>query len=451
MKYKHRIFTLLISALPLLNAVSSPLPLGEGAGEGLILEHGTLYGEGIIPSCHASTIVELPNGDMLAAYFAGTYEGHPDCCIYMSRRRAGHTTWDRPQLLVSGIRTASTESAFSYDDPAEGTDPAGIDDFTKNTRKRKPCYNPVLYMLPGSQPQLKSSARFDQSMVKRSEAKLVGPPGSAEAIKQQTIVPTLVLDYKLGKFVQDWTGWEVRSTDGGYTWTQPRPLQTDSALHQIQLGPIKNKPVVIPMMQPDGRTPRVFPGGGVRSHRIGGAPQTPYRLLAGSSTETGGDWKFHFEYSDDGGKTWTLTYPERDTLQCIQPSILFLKDGRLKAIGRTRHGRLAQCYSSDYGTTWSEVTLSDMPNNNSGTDALTLRDGRHVLVYNDSNVEGRRTPLSVAISDDAEHWTKICDLETDDLGEYSYPSVIQASDGKLWVLYTWRRQQIGYAVIDIEK
>lgn len=407
--------------------------------QGVVVEHGTLYGEGVIPSCHASTIVELPNGDMLAAYFAGTYEGHPDCCVYMSRRRAGQTTWDRPQVLVSGIRTAATESAFSYDEPAEGTDPTTVDDFTKNTRKRKPCYNPVLYMLPGT-PQRQEVAHFDQSMKR-----------DAPKADLKSVVPTLVLDYKLGKFVQDWTGWEVRSTDNGYSWALPVPLQTDSALHQIQLGPIKNKPVIIPMMQGDGRSPRVFPQGGVRAHRIGGPRQMPYRILAGSSTETGGDWKFHFEYSDDGGKTWTLTYPERDTLQCIQPSILFLKDGRLKAIGRTRHGRLAQCYSSDFGTTWSEVTLSDMPNNNSGTDALTLRDGRHVLVYNDSNVEGRRTPLSVAVSDDGEHWAKLCDLETDDLGEYSYPSVIQASDGKVWVLYTWRRQQIGYAVIDIEQ
>lgn len=358
--------------------------------QGVVLEHGTLYGPGVLASCHATTVVELPDGDMLAAYFAGTYEGHPDVCVYASRRRAGHTTWDLPQLLVSGIRTEWTESAFTYDDPAPDANPDAVSDFVKNTRKRKPCYNPVLYRAPGGD---------------------------------------LVLDYKLGAFVQDWTGWEVRSTDGGYTWTHPRALQTDAALHQVQLGPIKNKPVLIDCPTAEGGK----------------------RILAGSSTETGGDWKFHFELSDDGGCTWRLVYPEKDTLQCIQPSILFLADGRLKAIGRTRHGRLAQCFSRDGGETWGEVTLSDMPNNNSGTDALTLRDGRHVLVYNDSNVEGRRTPLSVAISDDGEHWTKVCDLETDDLGEYSYPSVIQASDGRLWVLYTWRRQLPGYAIIDIEK
>lgn len=413
--------------------------------QGVVLEHGTLYGPGILPSCHATTVAELPNGDKVAAFFAGTYEGHPDCCIYLCRRRAGFHTWDRPQLIASGIRTEWTESAFSYDDPAPGTDPDSVDSFTKTTRKRKPCYNPVLYWIPGEPPT--------RGKVRRRPPNAPVPPAVPQS---PTLIDagTLVLDYKVGKFVQDWTGWEIYSTDFGYNWTEPHPLQTDPELHQVQLGPIKNKPVFVDVpWARDGK-----------------------RIVAGSSTETGGDWKFHFELSDDGGRTWQMVYPEKDTLQCIQPSILFVKQevpvaqpkpkkrskakdlpvqtqtvDCLKAIGRTRHGRLAQCYSYDGGTTWGEVTLSDMPNNNSGTDALTLRDGRHVLVYNDSNVEGRRTPLSVAISDDAEHWTKVCDLETDDLGEYSYPCVIQASDGRLWVLYTWRRQLPGYAIIDIEK
>lgn len=347
---------------------------------GIILQQGKLYGEGIIPSCHATTVVELPNGDMLAAYFAGTNEGHPDCNIYISRLRSGNSSWDLPQVAVSGIRTSYTESAFNYDDYLD-------DKLSRNTRKRKPCYNPVLYWLPTGK-------------------------NSGE----------IILDYKIGKCVQDWTGWEVRSSDNGYTWSQPRPLQTDTALHQIQLGPVKNKPLII------GK-----------------------RIIAGSSTETGGNWKFHFELSDDFGKSWKIVYPEKDTLLCIQPSILKLKGARLKAIGRTRHGRLAQCYSKDNGETWSEVTLSDMPNNNSGIDAVTLKDGRHLLVYNDTTKEGCRTPLSIAISDDAEHWKKICDLETDNLGEYSYPCVIQAKDGKVWILYTWRRLLPAYAIIDIGK
>jgi len=347
---------------------------------GTIVEQGTLYEQGLIPTCHAATIVQLPNGDMLAAYFAGSYEGHPDCCIYLSRRQSGHKTWDLPQMVVSGIRTPLTECAFDYDD---GRD----DQLSRNTRKRKPCYNPVLYWLPKGK--------------KNGE---------------------IVLNYKIGKCVQDWTGWEVRSSDFGHTWTKPQPLQTDPTLHQTQLGPIKNKPLRL-----DGR------------------------IIAGSSTEKDDNWKIHFEFSDDGGRTWKLSYPKKDTLQCIQPAILTLKNGDLKAIGRTRHGRLFQCVSKDKGTTWGEVTLTDMPNNNSGIDAITIKDGRHLLVYNNSDKEGCRTPLSVAISDDSEHWKKICDLETDHLGEYSYPCVIQAKDGKVWILYTWRRLVPAYAIIDLDK
>ena len=33
-------------------------------------------------------------------------------------------------------------------------------------------------------------------------------------------------------------------------------------------------------------------------------------------------------------------------------------------------------------------------------------------------------------------------------GEFSYPAIIQASDGKVHVTYTWKRKKIAHAVID---
>ena len=50
-------------------------------------------------SCHASTLLELDNGDTLACYFAGTKEGAPDVGIWCSRRVAGK--WLAPVLLAS--------------------------------------------------------------------------------------------------------------------------------------------------------------------------------------------------------------------------------------------------------------------------------------------------------------------------------------------------------------
>lgn len=145
---------------------------------------------------------------------------------------------------------------------------------------------------------------------------------------------------------------------------------------------------------------------------------------------------------------------EIEPIYSIQPSILRLADGRLQILCRTRNAKIATSFSSDNGDTWSPVTLIDVPNNNSGTDAVTLADGRHVLIYNDFETlpgtpKGVRTPLSVAVSKDGMHWENVLTLENSPVSQYSYPSIIQGKDGKLHAVYTWRRQRIKHAVFDL--
>jgi predicted neuraminidase len=94
------------------------------------------------------------------------------------------------------------------------------------------------------------------------------------------------------------------------------------------------------------------------------------------------------------------------------------------------------------------MSLTSVPNPNSGTDAVTLADGRHLLVYN--NTPKGRTPLSVAISRDGAEWKHVLDLETAP-GEYSYPAVIQAADGRVHITYTWKREKIRHVVLDPAK
>ena len=135
---------------------------------------------------------------------------------------------------------------------------------------------------------------------------------------------------------------------------------------------------------------------------------------------------------------------------------LQLNDGRLMAIGRTRNAKLAVTYSSDCGDTWSKVVLSDLPNNNSGTDAVTLADGRQVVVFNDfatlpGTPKGVRTPVSIAVSeDDGKTWKNAVVLEDSPISQYSYPSIIQGKDGKLHCVYTWRRKRIAYKAIELK-
>ena len=132
-------------------------------------------------------------------------------------------------------------------------------------------------------------------------------------------------------------------------------------------------------------------------------------------------------------------------LGAIQPTILFHGDARLEALGRTRQGRIFEVWSDDNGKTWGPVRLTGLPNPNAGIDAVTLADGRYLLVYNDTT-EGR-TPLNVAVSKNGSDWRMALVLE-DEPGEYSYPAVIQAADGRVHITYTWRRERIKHVVLD---
>ena len=345
----------------------------------MVVKDEFLYIPTTFPQCHASTIVETRKGDLVAAYFGGLYERHPEVCIYVSRKPKGSDKWEAPQMVADGVFTPGTPDA----------DFAGID----STSNRKACWNPVLYEMPDGE---------------------------------------LWLFFKIGKSVKDWTGWLVKSHDGGKTWSEKEHLP------QGFLGPVKNKPEWV-----DGR------------------------LLCASSTENNG-WKIHFEIYHPDSKAWKYVGPieagqaprtikpsEMKPIDCIQPSILRHRDGRLQVLCRTRNGRLATSFSSDGGEHWSKVELTDVPNNQSGTDAVTLRDGRQVLIYNDfatlpGTNKGPRTPLSIAVSNDGWHWQHLLTLEDSPISQYSYPSIIQGSDGSLHVVYTWRRQRVAYKKIQLK-
>lgn len=222
----------------------------------------------------------------------------------------------------------------------------------------------------------------------------------------------LFLYAKVGPSPRAWWGVVRESGDGGRTWGPLRRLGDGI------IGPVKNKPVTLA----DGT------------------------VLAGSSSEDDG-WKVHFERSTDGGRSFTRGQPVNDgrAVMAIQPSVLALGGGRLLALGRTKSGRLFEIESKDAGVTWAPLTLGSLPNPDAGTDAVTLADGRHLLVYNP--VAKGRTPLVVAESRDGRSWRDVVALETFP-GEYSYPAIIQAADGRVHVTYTFLREAIVRVVID---
>ena len=112
------------------------------------------------------------------------------------------------------------------------------------------------------------------------------------------------------------------------------------------------------------------------------------------------------------------------------------------ARSRTLASKIAVADSTDNGVTWTQAHFLDIPNNNSGLDAVALKDGRVVLLFN--NTTKGRTPLNLAVSKDGEHFRIFSTLE-DAAGEFSYPALIQSSEGDLEMTYTWNRKTIKYA------
>jgi len=231
----------------------------------------------------------------------------------------------------------------------------------------------------------------------------------------------LLLFYKVGPSPAKWWGMLLTSLDDGQSWSKPVRLPVGI------LGPVKNKPVQLA----DGA------------------------MLCGSSTE-GDGWKVHFERTSDFGRTWTATPPVNDgkTISAIQPSILFLNDGTLQAVGRTRNDSIFQIHSADGGKTWGKISLTDLPNPDSGVDAVTLRDGRQLLVYNHNLRTGShnkgRSPLNVAVSTDGKDWSAALVLEDDANAPngFAYPAVIQTGDGLVHITYTWERKRIKHVVLN---
>ncbi|MFI1772402.1 exo-alpha-sialidase [Thalassobellus citreus] len=308
------------------------------------------------PSCHAATIVETTNGELVASWFGGTKERNPDVGIWVSKLKNGK--WTEAKEVVNGVQ---------------------------NDTLRYPTWNPVLYQIPHGD---------------------------------------LLLFYKVGPHPSTWWGMLMRSSDDGETWSAPEKLP------EGYLGPIKNKPVLL-----EDET-----------------------LLLPSSVE-GNGWNLRLESTPDFGKTWHVadTIPKGENkINAIQPSILFHENGKLQQIGRTRNRKLFSTWSEDHGKTWSDLELLNMPNNSSGTDAVTMKNGQHVLIYNhvwpaEGTTKSYRSPLNIAISNDGVNWEASLVLEDSKISQYSYPAIIQGSDGMLHCVYTWRRQKIKYVKIDPSK
>jgi predicted neuraminidase len=141
--------------------------------------------------------------------------------------------------------------------------------------------------------------------------------------------------------------------------------------------------------------------------------------------------------SDDGGQTWFASEPIVGYGN-IQPSLVRKKDGTLVAYMRDNGPppkRIHRSISKDDGMTWTPAEDTELPNPGASVEAIALRDGRWIIVYND--LESGRHSLAVSMSDDeGATWKWTRHLERTEKHRYHYPSVIQARDGFVHVTYS---------------
>lgn len=224
----------------------------------------------------------------------------------------------------------------------------------------------------------------------------------------------LMLHYKIGSNPREWWAMLKTSSNDGKSWSAAKKLTKG------YLGPIKNKPLQLANGD----------------------------ILYPSSTESLDEkiWQIHIEKSDAKGENFKKISIDCGNFGVIQPSILQYQNGSLQLLCRSRQNVVVSTWSYDNGQTWTKLNALNLPNPNSGTDAVSLKNGLQVLIYNPlyagKNWWEGRSILKVAISKNGKDWKDVYTLEEHTTGEYSYPAIIADEANNVYISYTAERKNI---------
>jgi predicted neuraminidase len=381
---------------------------------------------------HGSTIVELPNGDLLAAWFQGSGERWADdVAILGSRRKAGAKAWSKPFVMadVPGFPDINPILFLDSRDRlwlmwytviANQWETSLLkyrlsEDYSKQDGAPNWTWQEVLHVKPGDLAErgIQPGDRFVRSVERQieeyakylEESHASQPLQAAAAVGLWKVHSARLLSLARGedmvrRGILRTPDGETKPADLGYPYFRRMGWQT------------KNKAVLI-----DGK-----------------------RLIVPLYSDG-----FSFSLmaiTDDGGQTWQFSEPLVGAGN-IQATIATRADGTLVAYMRDNGPppkRLHVSTSTDKGLTWSPVRDSDLPNPGSGADVVTLRNGHWVLASNDTE-QGRHS-LAVSLStDEGKTWSHTRHIKRGDPGDrppsLAYPSIIQAADGSLHVVYSY--------------
>jgi predicted neuraminidase len=219
--------------------------------------------------------------------------------------------------------------------------------------------------------------------------------------------------------VGGWSGCSLNlttSADGGLTWTRSRRLTLSPLFNFSEL--VKDGPVAL---------------------TDGGWAVPIYNEFVGEFPEllwlrtTAGD--FRATKSRIAGGRWVL-----------QPALVALSSNSALVVLRdfSPQKKIAVARTADAGRTWTAPTALDLPNANSGLDAIRLTDGRLLLAFNDSAISRENLRLAVSV-DEGRTWTRVATLDEEAGTFFSYPFLIQGGNGYVHVVYTWKGKAIKHA------
>ncbi len=348
---------------------------------------------------HSSSIVELPNGDILSCWFEGSGERNADDVkIKGARLKNGEKQWGKPFLLA-------------------------------DTPEFPDC-NPVLFINPKNELFLFwiviKSNRWEESILKYKKS-----------IQYESYGPPV------------WSWQDIILLKPGEDFKKSTELKFNE-LPERGVGWGEYAPLYEKML--------VEAAGDKTKRQSGWMTRTkPLLLNSGRILLPLYSDGFNFSiiaYSDDNGNRWKTSEPIVGYGN-VQPSLTQRKNGDIVALMRDngdRPNRVIQSISSDQGENWSTVKDLNIYNPGSSLHTLHLSRGKWLMVNN--NLEHGRNILNLNQSlDEGETWESIFEIENSDnqKDSFSYPTIIYSKKKQIHLTYSYSsrgQKTIMHAIIE---
>ena len=385
---------------------------------------------------HGPTVVELPGGDVLAAWFQGSGERWADDVRIMgARRKHGQTSWSEPFVMadveefpdINPILFMDTrdrlwlmwypvianqwETSIPMYRISENYHTNGAPEWT---------WQDVLFVKPGDRTE--RGIQPGDSFVRQVAEQI----RDYEAYMKESLIP--VMPDSLHVLVQtEWEAYKQKmdSLSRGRNMVRSGRIFADGKETPAELGyPLTSR------LGWQTKNKAVFLGD---------------RMIVPLYSD-GYDCTL-FAISDNLGEEWSFSNPVVGGAG-IQATIGIKKNGDLVAYMRDNGPppkRMQRTESHDRGMTWTIPKDDVLPNPGAGFDMVTLASGEWAMVFN--NQEQGRNDLTVAISDDeGKSWKWQKQIEFDGRHERPtashYPSIIQGDDGMIHIVYSFHKNHI---------